>query len=81
MVYIVATMKSNQRTVKVYDTTHTTLGKLSQKYRISMAAIVDALVAKMASDPRFTLEIPPVDFRYEKSNAKRIRKQSGKGAK
>lgn len=70
-------MKSNQRTIKVYDATHKTLSKLSSTYRISMSAIVDALAVKMASDTSLHLEIPPKDKRYAKVNARRIAKANG----
>jgi len=71
-------MKSNQRTIKVYDATHKTLSKLSATYGISMSAIVDALAFKMASDPTIHLEIPPKDKRYAKVNARRIVKANAK---
>lgn len=64
-------MKTNQRTIKVYDFTRKTLGELSQLYGISMAGIVDALVAKAAADPSFELVIPPRDKRYKVANARR----------
>lgn len=65
-------MKSNQRTVKIYDTTHKTLSKLSARYGVSMSAIVDALAHKMASDPAFHLCIPPKDKRYATVNVRRL---------
>ena len=74
-VSIVGTMKMNQSTIKVYDSTRNILGGLSQTYGISMCAIVDALAHKAKADPNFRLEIPPKDKRYKSANARRVVKK------
>ena len=68
---ILGTMKTGQKSVKVYPRTHGVLSRLSNQYGISMSAIVDALAIKASHDPEFTLEIPPKDKRYRTANSRR----------
>lgn len=60
------TMKSNQRTVKVYDTTHRQLAELSNRFGISQAAIVDVAIDYIAG--RKTIVFKPTK-RGSKVNA------------
>ena len=70
-------MKTNQTTIKVYDTTRETLRDLSDRYGISMCAIVDVLAKQIRDDPRFVLNIPPKDPRSKKSNIRHILHRKG----
>jgi len=65
-------MKINQRTIKVYDTSHKIASQLSQRYRMSMAALVELGLRTLADQPK--LVIHPLDARSEKSNARTILK-------
>lgn len=63
-------MKTNQRTIKVYDHTHRIASRLSNRFGISMAALVDVLLHR--SQDLQTLDLPARDPRYKKINARRL---------
>lgn len=69
MVCIMRTMKRNQRTVKIYDSTHATASRLSNRFGVSMVALVEIAVRKLAEVDH--LVIPPRDLRSRKVNARR----------
>ncbi len=69
MVPTLGTMKRNQRTIKVYDTSHALASKLSNRFGVSMAALVEIAIRKL-SDAR-TIELPARDPRGGKINARR----------
>ena len=64
------TMITNQRTIKVYDRSHKLAGMLSNKFGISMAAIVELGLQKLSEQDTITL--PARDPRSKKMNARRV---------
>jgi len=50
------TMKRDQRTIKLYDRSHRMASKLSNRFGISMAAVVEIAVHELSK--RETLELP-----------------------
>lgn len=65
-----ATMKTNQRTIKVYDSTHKLASQLSARYGVSMAALVELGIKELANKDELTL--PPRDRRSRHTNARRV---------
>ena len=64
------TMKTNQRTIKVYDTSHALAARLSNRFGVSMSALVELALRRLEKLP--TLELPPRDPRSAKMNARRV---------
>ena len=50
-------MKANQRTIKLYDAAHRAASRLSARFGVSMAAVVEIAIHELAK--RDTLELPP----------------------
>jgi len=67
-------MKKNQRTVKVYDTTHKILAELSCKYGLSQASLVDLAVDYLASKKSITLTPSKRGQKRNSATAKRVAK-------
>lgn len=65
-------MKANSRTVKLKDEAHTLAANLSTKFGISMAALVEIGIRKLASEEHLTL--PPRDPRSKKLNSRSLAK-------
>lgn len=63
-------MKKNQRTIKVYDSSHKIAARLSARFDISMAALVEILLIKAESLE--TLELPRRDPRSKRTNARKL---------
>lgn len=62
-------MKRNQRTVKLYDAAHREAARLSDRFGISMAAIVELGIRQLATLKE--LPLPPRSGRSRKMNARR----------
>jgi hypothetical protein len=65
-------MKKNQKTIKLTDTAHKAAASISNRFGLSMAAVVEIAVREMLS--RDSLEIPPRDKRSAKSNSRSVLK-------
>jgi len=70
LVCILRTMKTNQRTIKVYDSSHKRAAKLSTRFGISMTAIVELALVELEKKKELTL--PARDPRSKKMNARRV---------
>lgn len=69
MVCIMRTMKRDQRTIKIYDTSHTLAAKMSNRFGVSMAALVEIGLHTISKLDH--LEIPARDTRGRKMNSRR----------
>lgn len=69
MVDTLSTMKTNQRTIKVYDTTHRLASSLSNKFGVSMTALLELAVRELSKKPVLQLHARPIPGR--KMNARR----------
>lgn len=65
-------MKRNQRTIKLTDTAHRIASKVSDRFGLSMAALVEVLIRQVENTDE--LALPPRDPRSKKSNSRKVLK-------